>query len=298
VITRIHDEQRMEASVGEIKVFDVSKFGEAAKILVEKLAGAGWLMYEPLHIKRLAAAEVAADRIRALGKVETSIVAERALVRLAYEETRKQQNVEEIAAGAFPLLEADAKAGELDEDWLALLFDRASLISDKDMQALWSRILAGEVNSPGTFSRRTLQVVSALEKKDADLIGTLCRLVWRFESDMVVIVANPQADIYQNLGLNFSSLTHLQSLGILTFDNPAGFILSDLPPKFVGFYFDTRFAVELSHTSPSTLPIGKAMLTSVGRELTRISSALPLEGFPEYCIGNLWALYRISFARL
>src|SRR5258708_2888494 len=143
----------------KVVVFDLGKASDVAKTLVEKIAGAGWVLFEPRQIKRLATAEVEANRIRALGDIETSALARRALVRLARQEERKQRNVEQIAADAIPLLNSEAKPKDLDEDWLATFFERASLVSDSEMQSAWSRILAGEVNKPGTFSRRTLQIV-------------------------------------------------------------------------------------------------------------------------------------------
>jgi len=62
--------------MGEMNVFDIGKFGEVAKILVQKIAGAGWLIYEPVHVKRMAAADVAADRIRQLGQIENVVLGE------------------------------------------------------------------------------------------------------------------------------------------------------------------------------------------------------------------------------
>src|ERR1700682_4064152 len=151
--------------MGDVTLIDLGKLSAVAKVLVEKIASAGWLLIEPTQIRRVAAAEVAAERIRALGQIET-----RALVRLAHAEERKPRNAAQVTAGAIPLLGVDAKPQDVDEDWLAFLFERAKLVSDAEMQSLWSRILAGEVNSPGAFSRHTLQVVSGLDKRDAHLI--------------------------------------------------------------------------------------------------------------------------------
>jgi hypothetical protein len=39
-----------------------------------------------------------------------------------------------------------------------------------EMQNLWAQVLAGEANSPGTYSKRTVNFLSSLDKKDAALI--------------------------------------------------------------------------------------------------------------------------------
>lgn len=182
---------------GDVTIFDLDKIGEAAKALVEKIAGAGWVLYEPRYVKTMAKAEVEADRTRALGAIET-----RALVSLAHAQERKQRNVAQVTAGAIPLLSADAKPQDADEDWPAFLFERAKLVSDAEMQSLWSRILAGEVNSPGAFSRRTLQVVAALEKRDAHLVTALWGFVWTMGSERIPVVNDVLAKIYRDVGIN------------------------------------------------------------------------------------------------
>jgi hypothetical protein len=216
---------------------------------------------------------------------------------LAHEETRKQRNAEQVTAGAIPLLGADAKPDKVGEDWLAFLFERANLVSDVEMQSLWSRILAGEVNAPGTFSRRTLQVVSSLEKRDAHLITALCGFVWRMGSESIPVVNDVRAKIFVENGITFASLTHLDALGIVRFDNSVGFRIQGLAQRFEISYFGARFGIELPHPS-SDFVVGSVLLTSVGQELARISGATPVDGYPEHCIGTIWVLHRATVTRL
>jgi hypothetical protein len=290
--------------MGDVKIvlFDLGKASEVAKTLVEKIAGAGWVLFEPTQKKRLAAADVEANRILALGEIETSALARRARVRLAKQEERKQLNVEQITAEAIPLLKSDAKPKALNEDWLATFFERASLISDVEMQSAWSRILAGEVNQPGSFSRRTLQVVSNLEKNDAHLITSLCRFAWTIDNERpVAVVVNYNDKIYADDGINFASLAHLEAIGIIKFEvdpNPGGFSIQGLPTKFVAKYFDSRFTFELPDTAQGAIRVGKAIFTGVGQQIATIAGATPVEGFAEYCMGRYWAPNRIIFSRM
>jgi hypothetical protein len=64
----------------------------------------------------------------------------------------------------------DATA-DIEDDWLNFY---AKLVEDKssaELQQLFGRILAGEIRKPGSFSLRTLQLVSTLSKEDAEAIA-------------------------------------------------------------------------------------------------------------------------------
>src|SRR5208282_4000847 len=108
-------------------------------------------------------------------------IEQRALVRMTREEGKRQENIEAIAAEAILEIESGAKPEEVESDWLANFFDKCRLVSDPEMRSLWSKILAGQANRPGAFSRRTVEVVSMLEKGDADLFTLLCGFGWTFD---------------------------------------------------------------------------------------------------------------------
>lgn len=64
----------------------------------------------------------------------------------------------------------DAKE-EISDDWLNLFSRIAEDKSSAELQELFGRILAGEVKRPGSFSLRTIQVMSTVSKGDADQIS-------------------------------------------------------------------------------------------------------------------------------
>ncbi len=78
-------------------------------------------------------------------------------------------------------------------------------ISDDEMQTLWAKVLAGEANSPGTYSKRTVNLLSDLDKKDALLFQSLCRFGW-FIGNFTPLVFDPQAEIYNKAGINFAMI--------------------------------------------------------------------------------------------
>src|SRR6266542_4826978 len=90
--------------------------------------------------------------------------ATRAMHRFIEEEAHRQKNIEDITAKALPQLEEGAKPDAMEDDWVTNFFDKSRIVSDTQMQDLWSRVLAGEANTPGAYSKRTVNFLSDLDK--------------------------------------------------------------------------------------------------------------------------------------
>ena len=135
-------------------LIDLSDLSKPATVLVKKVCNAVGILYEPRRIRKRAEAEAEAEKIKALASIELNEIQQRAIDRLVHQEARKQENIEAITAQAAASLDADAKVEELEEDWVAHFFKNCDTVSDKEMQSLWSRLLAGEATKPGTFSKR------------------------------------------------------------------------------------------------------------------------------------------------
>ena len=157
---------------------NLSGFSKPADTLVNKIANAFGRHFDPSQRIRMAEAEAQADRILRVSATETDVeVAElrqRAATRFANEEMTKQLNMEGIIERSIPHLNDDANPEEMENDWIMNFFDKGRMVSDDDMQELWARILAGEANNSGSFSRRTVNLVADLDKRDADLFKNLC----------------------------------------------------------------------------------------------------------------------------
>lgn len=249
-----------------INLGDLSK---PATVLIEKISDAVGALYKPRQIKRLAQAEAEADKIKALAGIEVSEIQQRALVRLVEEEGKKQENIESITSEAAAQLKADAKPEEMDEDWISHFFEKCRTVSGKEMQSLWSNLLAGEANKPGSYSKRTVDLVSTLDKADAQLFTQLCSFAIT-GGDIIPIVFDAQADIYNKQGINFGSLNHLESLGLIKFNSIAGFVLQQLPQNVVLLYYGIPVQFKLPAENNNNLEIGNVMLTKAGQQLAPI----------------------------
>jgi hypothetical protein len=207
---------------------DLSK---PATTLIEKIADAVGGVARPYQIVRIAKAEAKASRIQAEGEIEVKNLQRRALRRFVAEEAKKQANMDQIIRDALPLLEDKSAPENVADDWIANFSENCRIISDEDMQRLWSRILAGEANCPGSYTRRTVNLLSDLEKPDAELFTRLCGFVVSFP-DPLTFIFNLNHEVYTHQGINFESLSHLESLSLVRFDSVKWFRRLNLPEQF------------------------------------------------------------------
>lgn len=269
-----------------VNVGDISK---PADTLIKKVSKAVGGYFAPYQIRRIAKAEADAAIIKAQAEIEITDLQRRAMHRFFGEEAQRQQNIEDITDKALPQLEDAANPDSMDDDWVTNFFDKSRIVSDGEMQDIWSRVLAGEANSPGTYSKRTVNFLSDLDKVDAELFASLCGFCWMV-GDLVPLVFDVQAEIYNRCDINFSTLSHLDSIGLVQYDSLAGFQNLELPKTYCVYYFGKPLLLEMPMDKDNQLEIGKCLLTKVGHELAPICGSEPVDGFLEY-IGDKWKEY-------
>jgi hypothetical protein len=262
-------------------LISLGELSKPATVLIEKISDAVGGVFKPYQIVRAAKAEAVAERIKAEGQIEISDLQRRAFHRFLQEEAKKQNNIENITKKALPGLVEESKPDQIEDDWITNFFERCRLISDQEMQGLWSRVLAGEANGPGTFSKRTVNFLSDLDKNDAELFTKLCGFGWVI-GNVVPLIFDVSAETYNSQGINFNSLSHLESIGLIQFDPLAGFQRLHLPKRFRLYYYGTVVPLELPKDSDNSLEIGKVLLTKVGQELAPISGSEPVDGFLDF----------------
>ena len=249
-----------------------------AHTLIKKISRAVGILY---GLDKIAEAEAKAALIKAQSNIEITDLQRRAANRWMAEEAQRQKNMEEITDKALPQLNENAQPDSIDDDWVANFFDKCRIVSDDEMQGLWSRVLAGEANAPGSYSKRTVNFLSDLDKADAESFTRLCGFGWQI-ADVVPLVFDFQADVYSRHGINFGALSHLESIGLVQFAGVTDFIRKNLPKKFTIFYYGRPITLEMPHNTNNTLRIGKVLLTRVGQELAPICGSNPIDGFLEY----------------
>lgn len=262
----------------------IAKLGDLSKpatVLIEKISDAVGGIFKPYQIVRVAKAEAEANRIQAESQIQVTDLHRRAMHRFLEEEAKKQSNIEAITQNALPLLEEKSTPETVADDWITNFFDKSRIVSDAEMQSLWSRVLAGEANAPGAFAKRTVNLLADLDKEDALLFMHLCGFGWMI-GNVCPLIFDVEASIYNNQGINFNSLSHLESLGLLQFNHLSGFRRLGIPKVATVFYYGRPITLTFPKDSDNDLELGKVRLTRAGQQLASVCAPTPVQGFFEY----------------
>lgn len=263
-------------------LIDLSGLSKPATVLIERVSDATGGIFKPWQIERVAKAKAKAKArlIKVNSEIEADQIRKRAFNRFISEELDKQRNIENITTEALPLLEPEARPDEIEHDWIVNFFDKSRLISDTEMQQLWAKILAGEANLPGSFSKRTINLMASLDKNDAQIFERLCNFCWKIEVTQPLIYDH-QDDLYTKNGISFSDLNHLDSIGLITFEGLAGYENTQLE-KILTSYQGSGVFLEFEHEKDNKINVGQVLFTDVGRRLSIISDPKKIPGFEEY----------------
>lgn len=270
-------------------IISLGNLSKPATVLIEKISDAIGAIFAPKQIKRIAEAKAYAEIIKAKARIEINELEERALQRLIHEEARKQKNIESITAKALLEIKENAEPEKLSPDWIAYFFEKCRNVSDNEMQNIWARVLAEETNSNGSFSRRTINLISNLEKKDAESFIALNRFSVEIDSLPHPLIYDTENEIYFSNGINFGVLNHLDTIGLITFDLSVGYDLVVEGNEYENIrYFDEVVRFDgMKQRQENRFTLGSVCLTDTGFELAQICNPEPVEGFVAY-LNLLW----------
>ncbi len=126
---------------------------------------------------------------------------------------RAEVNVAKAIAAAEEELRDDTSeipAKSIDSDWIHRWREFAGGVSATELQALWGRILAGELKSPGKFGFRTLDFIRSLSSDEALKIESVSRFV------IEGFIVRSQMGFLESAGILFGELLELQNLGLVS----------------------------------------------------------------------------------
>lgn len=195
---------------------------------------------------------------------------------------------------ALDHLDEGADIREIDEDWRANYFDKCRLVHDDEMQTLWAKLLAGEVNKPGTYSKRTVNFVAEMDKREAELFTCLCGFVCEIKYDNnidLVPLIFPYDDYpYQMSDVN---LRHLENINLTRVDDfPHEITLNEFMEVN---YYGENIRLSLPNNEISEylkhFPTGHIQLTQIGKELYPISGSTKIDGLLDYVCSEVWGEY-------
>lgn len=272
-------------------LINLGELSKPATVLIERVSDAIGGVAKPWQIRRVAKAEADAEITRSQARIAISEIEERALTRMVREEGKRQENIESILRKAIPHLSSTAKPEEIDEEWLTFFFDQCKLASSEDMRSFWSKILAGEANKPGDFSRWTIGIVSKLDKRDAELFTRLCTFKCKIHADDLLIIYNLSDRVYKSHEISFEDILHLSSIGLVS-EHGGHYFETGHPRNITANYYDIPIHMEYQSDDGNLLDIGTVAYTKSGKELSRICSSRRSDEFLEYLLSQ-WISMKI-----
>lgn len=190
-----------------------------------------------------AASEARVNIISASGKqIEEQIQVDPEFAKVAIQKygskiIREQINLDKVCKVAATKLQSEAtlpsnnnqttkEIPPIDDDWLNSFEKEASQKSTEEMQLLFGRILASEINQPSSFSIKTVKLIGQLDSRTANLFCLLCSLSISLslgdnhiiDARVLSLGGNAGSNSLQNYGLNFDQLNVLQEYGLIISD--------------------------------------------------------------------------------
>lgn len=206
----------------------------------------------------------------------------RVISRMAYQEAKRQSNLERITQYAAEDFDGTEEMGSdrPDSDWTARFFRIAEDITTEQMQTLWGKVLAGEVKRPGSFSLRTLDILKNISQKEAETFVRVARIA--FFSGGNVFVPNPDNGkfIEEHFGIGFIVLLLLREIGLLA-PSDLEFSLPALEKDALSIFNcgSTCVLVDRPAGIPKQ-PVAAVVFTEIGKQLLQLVEREPAD--PQY----------------
>lgn len=198
--------------------------------------------------------------------------------KMTYTELYKTKNFLKIAEKADRYYEEkysknskNNKQNEFDWDWYFRFYESAGNISDEELQILWAKILAGEINESNTFSLRMLDVFKNIRKNEAQMFMGLLNHCVIGRNNAFLPYYNK---FLERSNISYSTVLYMAELGLL-FNDPSLVLERELDEK-ENILFDNQSIVVMASKNDSgnnMIKIKQFPLTTIGCELASIIGA-------------------------
>ena len=223
--------------------------------------------------------------------------------RIQFQEEKRHRNTGAVVGQTAELLgDNDVPDQEPDHDWTARFFNYIQDVSSEEMQLLWAKVLAGQIEQPGSVPIRALSILRNLDQASAKLFQVLCSACITLAPDGMHIMdarvpslgRNAGENSLQEFGLPFGNLNMLNEHGLIISDYNSWYDMKmciGIPaPGFgqgpsmirIPFGFQGRYWVltpSAQRTAGAEYRISGVALTQAGKELSKIIECVAM---PEY----------------
>jgi len=173
--------------------------------------------FDAAKIRRIGQAEADVEKQKIISRAEGQEMAVeilgRAKKRFALEQYNKQINLENILVKTKDDLNGKTVSEDpVEKDWTMRFLDVAQNISREELQAILAKILSGEIQKPGRFSFKTLEIIKYLSKTDLEKLQKFIALSSR--DGFFRFGGVSQAEMMRKYDLDFTDFVRLSDLGL------------------------------------------------------------------------------------
>jgi len=182
---------------------------------------------------------------------------------------RQYNNLGNVLQKTSKYITAAEHAVSDDNDLFWGLLEHAKEITSDEMQDLIAKIIAGEYNSPNTYSMSTLQVLKSLgknelrefEKLGSFMVDNSVFLVDFFSTE------KSQSEVRQKLAINYTTFVELQNLGLIQSSSHSYLVHLKKDNIVEVQYFDHKIECKSKLDQENYRVPNRHALTKAGREI-------------------------------
>ncbi|HJA28427.1 MAG TPA: DUF2806 domain-containing protein [Candidatus Olsenella pullicola] len=133
----------------------------------------------------------------------------------------RSENLSSCLSFAQDVVGDDFDASGIDHGWFLKWSGHASEQCDDEMRVIWGKLLAGELEQPGTYTKRAMSILSDMSRDEALVFSRLCSASIfanpQSNRSLVAVLRKDNAGGTYNDGLiKVEDLDTLSSLGLIT----------------------------------------------------------------------------------
>jgi len=270
----------MEASAtGSLITVNID--GKPLEKLIEVVSNGIGTLYRPRKIRKEADAQAYAIKVlenaKAIAGLDARLIdaetTERIGQRLVAQEIRRQKNIDSVVEAAS----VEMKGKEVSEepvggDWATRFFGYVQDVSEEDMQAIWAKILAREIEKPNSFSLRLLNLMSMLSRKEAEVIGNMAQFVVYDHTRHDAYILNPK----KIEELKFNDIMLLMELGLLDGSSNLAITLDKNNADSINLLLMKKETGLFISSTKEHMFVHIYKLTSLGREIMQLADSTEL----------------------
>lgn len=262
---------------------DLQPVADIANNIMNKIADAvGWIATPKGSVKnRIESEQYLIEKIESDENIPP--LAKAAMISKVKRIIKEYCNINDIVSLAMSFLSKNANADNVSVEWLNEFFDKFKNISDKELQVILGKILAGEFDSDRHTPVKLFSALLDMGKEDAKMFRNICKFAIRdVEQDLVLVIFGypiPE-EIYLENGVDANALSRMEELGLIK-----GYELSrysdyiDIGEKKIYTYHDKIIKV-MQQNDEHEIDFGNISFTEAGMTLADIITPMKVNEFP------------------